>query len=94
MIKLVSKKSLSSLFLVLGIVMNVHAAESDKDGRKQGRNGPPAEALAACENLSVDQACSFSSPRGNATGTCIVPKNDSSSLACKPAGRDRSRSSD
>lgn len=45
--------------------------------------GPPAEALAACQKLSAEQACSFTSPRGEVKGTCAAPTGKP--LACRPA---------
>jgi hypothetical protein len=45
--------------------------------------GAPAEALAACQQLAANQACSFTSPRGQVTGTCGAPSGKP--LACRPA---------
>ena len=47
------------------------------------RQGPPAEALAACKSLASGAACSFTSPRGDASGTCFAPK-EGMALACRP----------
>ncbi len=49
------------------------------------RQGPPAEALAACANSTQGAACSFTQPGHTVEGTCITPPN-SSALACAPQG--------
>ena len=50
------------------------------------RNGPPPQALAACENQTQGSACSFTQPNGNTiNGSCITPPN-TSDLACAPQG--------
>jgi hypothetical protein len=61
----------------------------DWDGRGrrgEGRDGPPEEALAACEGVETGVTCSFEAPFGSITGTCRVGR-DGSSLVCAPAGR-------
>lgn len=46
------------------------------------RRGPPAEALAACKTLNAGDACSFTSERGTASGSCWAPEGRP--LACRP----------
>ncbi len=47
------------------------------------RRGPPAEAVAACKSLASGDACSFSGPQGNVSGTCFAPQQGLA-LACRP----------
>lgn len=47
------------------------------------RRGPPPESIAACKSLKAEQACSFTSPKGAETGTC-VQRDASQPLACRP----------
>lgn len=46
------------------------------------RRGPPAEALTACKSLNSGDACSFTSPRGEVSGSCAAPEGKP--LACRP----------
>jgi hypothetical protein len=58
---------------------------------RPGRRGPPPdEAIVACEGLSEGDACSFESPRGTVTGTCVAPPS-TTTLACAPADRGERR---
>lgn len=61
-------------------------AAKPKPGAEQDRphHGPPPEALAACKPLANGASCSFTSPRGAHTGTCVAPQGKP--LACRPAG--------
>jgi len=52
---------------------------SDQQGRPGG--APPAEAIAACTGKAVQDACAFTSPKGNETGVCETVQNQ---LACSP----------
>lgn len=45
---------------------------------------PPQEAIDACTNLSVNEACTVNIPNGTITGTCLALQN--SIIACVPAG--------
>lgn len=48
------------------------------------RQGPPLEALKACEGKASGAACSFSPPHGGTlSGTCFSPSTDKP-LACRP----------
>ncbi len=54
------------------------------DGNLRPQQQAPPQALAACENLSVGEACSFTLVDGNTIhGTCILPPN-TDELACSP----------
>lgn len=57
------------------------------DGRPQG---PPEEALAACEGQSAEVACSFASPRDGSTvdGTCHERRDNPSQYVCFPSDWD------
>jgi 4-amino-4-deoxy-L-arabinose transferase-like glycosyltransferase len=71
-----------------GQVPGGQAPQVPNDGnfQPQGRSAP-TEALAACENLSVGDACSFALRDGNAiNGSCITSPN-TDQLACAPQGR-------
>ena len=73
--------------IVLGIVVSLASSVALASGGHKGeRRGPPAEAIEACASLSLDQACSFISPRRGkeVTGMCVLRKDDDSQLACKP----------
>jgi len=80
--KMQNTSKLITFGLLLFVVSN--AAFAGKGDKDRERRGPPPEALEACASLTVDQACSFTSPRGEVSGMCVVPKNDDSQLACKP----------
>lgn len=50
-------------------------------------SGPPQEAIAACAGLAVDDACTFTTPRGHAlSGICFRPPEAGaeSPIACRP----------
>lgn len=73
--------------VVLSFAIFSNAMAAGEDGGKPRRGGPPAEAFEACANLAVDDACSFSSPRGEASGQCVAPpRGDEQQLVCKPEG--------
>jgi len=65
------------------------ASNANPDGgnsQPQQQSAPP-QALAACENLSASDACSFTLRDGNTvSGSCITPPN-TNELACAPQGR-------
>jgi len=61
----------------------VRTGPSDHAGRQNRRQGPPAEALAACEDKARASLCAFISPQGNTiSGTCDAPPDKP--LACHP----------
>lgn len=70
----------AGLIAVLALASGLIAAQPSGEGG--GRRAPPPEALAACKSLSSGQECSFTSPRGTASGTCWAPTG--MPLACKP----------
>jgi len=76
------------LTLLVGLTLAVTALAADQDNRPQRPKGPPAEAISACENLSVGDSCSAVTPRGEMTGSCKAAPNGDESLplACAPEG--------
>src|SRR5208282_5593314 len=52
---------------------------------KEHRPGPPPEALQACSSKKMDDACSFTGPRGTLEGACWAPQDKP--LACRPKDR-------
>ena len=57
-------------------------------GNRQGRQGPPQEALDACTGRNVGDTCSFETPRGELTGECVNPPR-SQDLICLPENHRR-----
>jgi hypothetical protein len=62
----------------------------DWDGRGpgHGRQGPPEEALAACEGVDTGASCSFEAPFGVVEGTCSQGPSDSDPVVCRPEWAD------
>jgi len=53
----------------------------------QNIQSPPPRAMAACQGLSLGEACSFTQPNGNTiNGVCIIPPG-TDQLACAPQDR-------
>ena len=50
------------------------------------QRSPPPESIAACKSLKVEQACSFTSPKGAEKGTC-AQRSANEPLACRPERR-------
>jgi len=60
---------------------------NDWDGRgRRGerRDGPPEEALAACEGVETGVTCSFETPFGSIDGTCSAGPDGSGQVVCRP----------
>jgi len=66
-------------------------AKHHGDGEKRGKRGAPQEAIEACADLQIDEACQFEGRRGEVSGLCITPPEEEQGLVCKP---ERSRSRD
>jgi len=64
-------------------VSTAWAQEQGKRGPERGREGPPPEAIEACEGQSEGDACSFQTPHGELEGTCRTPPRQDT-LACVP----------
>ena len=57
----------------------------DGRGRRGGdRDGPPAEALAACQGIETGTTCSFDTLFGAIEGTCAARPDGSGEVACRP----------
>lgn len=70
-------------FTALFACTAVMAQPKSGEGPSNGRNGPPAEALSACKTAKSGDSCSFSSPNGTVSGSCMAPQGRP--LACAPA---------
>lgn len=68
--------------LIVGISACAYAQPSSDDGKQ--RRGPPPEAFTACESKSQGDSCTVSTPKGELSGTCEMPKGDK--LVCAPEG--------
>ena len=55
---------------------------SDSDDRK--RRGPPPEAIEACQELKVEDACSVTLRGEDKVGTCFAGPDNRGPLACRP----------
>lgn len=53
-----------------------------RPGAAGGRRGPPQMALAACISKTIGSNCSFQSPRGQASGSCVITPDQRK--ACRP----------
>ena len=74
--------STSALLLLLGLSWGAQAASKPEHPPK-----PPKEAYTACANLIENDACTITTPNGNAiVGICAPPpeSKSSSTLACRP----------
>lgn len=85
--------ALSVLTLAMFPISGAHAQRSseggENSGQQQQRKGPPPEAFTVCSGSSVGGSCTVSTPRGDMSGTCEMPRGDK--LVCVPEGRgDRS----
>jgi hypothetical protein len=66
--------------VLTALLASTASAQPSGGGQRQG---PPAEALAACKSLASGATCSFSGPHGTVAGTCFAPQQ-SLPLACRP----------
>lgn len=66
------------LLAVLGSSLSSTRAQ-----RPEGPPPPPPEAIQACEDKRAGDACGFSSPHGDVSGSCFTPSADKP-LACRP----------
>lgn len=85
---------LESSFDDISTVTYDELLKNDKDLKNREQEGmpskeegqrpptPPEEALTACENLSEDDTCSFTTPDGDLEGICVA---NLEILACAPA---------
>lgn len=73
--------------LIAALLLSCSASHAFANGERPDRNGPPPEALTACESAAEGDSCSFTSPRGEVSGQCVTPPQKEAQLACKPADR-------
>ncbi len=62
-------------------VSNNNVSNNQNETNLQTKPQPPQEAINACENKSLEDNCSFSTPKGLVSGTCLELNNQ---LACIP----------
>jgi hypothetical protein len=73
---------LQALFLALApLLCGAALAQAPQAGGK--KQGPPAQAIAACKSLSTGQDCTFTDQQRSLRGTCWAPEGKP--LACRPA---------
>lgn len=76
-----------TLALLCAACASNEGGQGGKGGERGSKKGPPAEAFAACKTLSVGDACTVSTPRGEMTGSCTAaPSGQEGPLACAPKG--------
>ena len=85
------KQHLRSVFSVAAIIallgLSLTSAQAETKPDRQHPPKPPKEAYTACANLIENDACTITTPNGNAIdGICApTPESKSSStLACRP----------
>ena len=78
----VMRRLLPTLTLFAGILAACGGVSAQPANGNGGPPKPSAEAMEACKQSTSGQACSFSSERGKAEGTCWAPEGKP--LACKP----------
>lgn len=77
--------------LVAGLVTVPLLAWGQQDDKRPGSGrpeGPPPEAIEACEGRADGDECRFESPRGEVKGTCRTPPRREA-LACVPTDHRR-----
>jgi hypothetical protein len=77
-------RGIAQTFILVSYLSST-VANAQPDQQSGERRAPPAEAIAACADLTEDAACSFSGHRGDVTGSCIVPPKGEE-LVCAPDG--------
>jgi len=68
----------------LGFLSLAVAAPPDRSDDKGKRRGPPPEAIEACEELEVDDACTVTLRGEEKTGQCMSGPDGQGPLACRP----------
>lgn len=69
------------LFVIAACTGSALAQPPSDGANKNGRRGPPPEAVAACKSLSSGATCNFT-VRETEKGTCWAPEGKP--LACRP----------
>ena len=76
-----------NVMVVLATISAVPACASSNRGGRDGRQGPPPEAIEACEGKSEGDSVTFSGRRGDSvTATCKLVDDQ---LVAVPEGRKR-----
>lgn len=60
------------------------SAAPDGDGERRKRRGPPPEAIEACAELALDDACSVTLRGELKEGICFAGPDNKGPLACRP----------
>ena len=76
---------------VVSTLLACSASMAQQQSREGGRKGPPAEALSVCKSAKSGDSCSFSTPNGTVSGSCMAPEGRP--LACASAQGQGSNSS-
>jgi len=72
---------------LLALLATLSISSLSAEERRGGPGGkPPTEAIEACTDKAAEESCSFTSPRGDITGTCRTPPRGEEALACVPEG--------
>ncbi|MGK0271678.1 MAG: hypothetical protein ACI88H_002344 [Cocleimonas sp.] len=80
-----NKNIITTALLAIFTVLSVLPVTAKQ--KPQGPRGKPTtEAFEACSDKSAADSCSFTSSRGNASGTCKAPPHGDAPLACAPEG--------
>ncbi|NEX23207.1 DUF1566 domain-containing protein [Thiorhodococcus mannitoliphagus] len=80
----IAQTSRIALSLIIGAAVPLASAQPGGDHGGGRRGPPPQEALDACADLSEQDSCQFSSPRGRVEGTCVLPPREDGILICAP----------
>lgn len=75
------------LCLCFSLFSTFAVAQQRGEGEQGGRKGPPPEATQACSSSTEGAVCEFEGRRGQVSGTCIIPGNTGTALACKPSNQ-------
>lgn len=86
--KTLKTQPLTILSLTLALLVSSAASMAER-GERQGKRGAPPQAIEACGNLAVGDACEFEGRRGNISGVCFTPPSQEEVLACKPEGHEK-----
>jgi hypothetical protein len=76
-----------AITVAMAIAAIAFSAGTFAEGHRQqgGKGKPPPEAISACEDLQLDDACGFSGRRGDTVeGQCVLPPEEDNVLVCAP----------
>ena len=75
---LITTMVLSTAVLTLSLAL----AQGGPPGGGQRKGPPPPEAFTVCEDKASGDSCTVTTPQGEETGTCEMPRGDK--LVCAP----------